>query len=154
LCARQEHTSGNDRTEKGNFSRVRTKRSTALREFEDFRKRLKYTLADPRECIRKKSGKTRFFISVFWVERCTQAHTTTFQFILPTTSSNASMAPTLLDITRKTYPEQAKWFLNAFWKSGAEQEAEAVWNYATKFIELDHEKKKNGNELDEFWSHK
>lgn len=64
------------------------------------------------------------------------------------------MAPTLFEVTRKTYPEQAKWFLNAFWKSGGQQAAEEVWNYAHKFIELDNEKKKNGNELDEFWSHK
>ena len=64
------------------------------------------------------------------------------------------MAPTLLDITRKTYPEQAKWFLNAFWKSGGQQAAEEVWAFAQKFIELDSEKRKNGNELDEFWSHK
>ncbi len=65
-----------------------------------------------------------------------------------------SAKPTLLDVTRHSYPDQAKWFLNAFWKDGAEAEAENVWNFTQKFIELDHEKKKNGNELDEFWSHK
>jgi len=64
------------------------------------------------------------------------------------------MAPTLLEVTRKNYAEQAKWFLNAFWSSGAKEAAEDVWTFANKFIELDHEKKKNGNELDEFWSHK
>jgi hypothetical protein len=62
--------------------------------------------------------------------------------------------PTLYEITRKTYPEQAKWFLNAFWRSGGEQNAENVWVFAQEFIKLDAEKKKNGNELDEFWSHK
>lgn len=64
------------------------------------------------------------------------------------------MAPTLSEVTRKTYADQAKWYLNAFWTSGAQEEAENVWAFAQKFIELDHEKKKNGNELDEFWSHK
>lgn len=52
---------------------------------------------------------------------------------------------------RKKYSDQAIWFLNGFWKEGAEQEAETVWNNTQKFIELDS-KKKDGNELDEFWS--
>jgi len=43
--------------------------------------------------------------------------------------------------------------LNGFWKDGAEQEAENIWNFSNKFAELDP-KKKEGNELDEFWSHK
>jgi len=64
-----------------------------------------------------------------------------------------SKHPTLLDITRKTYPEQAKWYLNAFWKTGGEENAEKVWGFAQEFIKLD-DKKKAGNELDEFWSHK
>jgi len=58
-----------------------------------------------------------------------------------------------LDCTRKKYSDQAKWFLNGFWKEGAEPEAENIWKFAQKFIELDP-KKKEGNELDEFWSHK
>jgi len=33
------------------------------------------------------------------------------------------------------------------------KDAENIWKYAQKFIELDS-KKKEGNELDEFWSHK
>jgi len=59
----------------------------------------------------------------------------------------------LSQISSKKYVDQAKWFLNGFWKDGIEQEAENVWNFANKFIELDT-KKKEGNELDEFWSHK
>jgi hypothetical protein len=51
------------------------------------------------------------------------------------------------------YAEQAKWYLNGFWKDGAEQEAENVWNFTQGFIKFD-EKKASGNELDEFWSHK
>jgi len=60
----------------------------------------------------------------------------------------------LLEITRMNYVAQAKWFLNGFWADGAEQEAENVWKYTQKFIELDDKKKKEGNELDEFLSHK
>jgi len=51
------------------------------------------------------------------------------------------------------YADQAKWFLNGFWTEGAERESENIWKYSWKFIELD-ERKKEGNELDEFWSHK
>jgi len=51
------------------------------------------------------------------------------------------------------YADQAKWYLNGFWTSGAEGEAESIWKFANKFIELDA-KKKEGNELDEFFSHK
>jgi len=51
------------------------------------------------------------------------------------------------------YAEQAKWYLNGFWDVGAEKETESIWKCAQKFIELD-EKKKQGCELDEFWSHK
>jgi len=43
--------------------------------------------------------------------------------------------------------------LNGFWKSGAEAAHEEIWKYTQKFIELDT-KKAEGNELDEFWSHK
>jgi len=57
-------------------------------------------------------------------------------------------------VTSKTYSEQAKFFMNAFWTYGIEQEAENIWKFAQKCIELDTEKKKNGNELDEFKAHK
>jgi len=58
------------------------------------------------------------------------------------------------ELTRMKYADQAKWFLNGFWDSGIEKEAENVWKCANKFIELDITKKKEGNELDEFLSHK
>jgi hypothetical protein len=58
-----------------------------------------------------------------------------------------------MELTRLPYAAQAHWFLNGFWKEEGEKEAENVWKYAQKFIELDP-KKKEGNELDEFWSHK
>jgi len=57
------------------------------------------------------------------------------------------------ELTRMPYVDQAKWFLNGFWEDGLEKESENVWKFAQKFIELDP-KKKEGNELDEFWSHK
>jgi len=64
----------------------------------------------------------------------------------------ADLKQRFLDITRMKYSDQTKWFLNGFWED-QEQEAENIWKFAAKFIELDP-KKKEGNELDEFWSHK
>ncbi len=32
-----------------------------------------------------------------------------------------------LELTRQKYAEQAKWYLNGFWKDGAEKEAEQIW---------------------------
>jgi len=58
-----------------------------------------------------------------------------------------------LDLTRRKYDAQAKWFLNGFWGSVGEKNSEQIWTYTQKFIELDP-KKASGNELDEFWSHK
>jgi len=55
-----------------------------------------------------------------------------------------------LELTRKAYVDQAKWFLNGFWNAGMESECENVWKYTQKFIELN----KNGCELDEFQAHK
>jgi len=57
-------------------------------------------------------------------------------------------------VTSRNYSEQAKFFMNAFWNYGIENEAENIWKFANKCIELDTEKKKNGNELDEFKAHK
>jgi len=55
-------------------------------------------------------------------------------------------------ITSKTYKDQAIWFLNGFWEQH-QNEAENIWKFAQKFIELD-QKKGQGNDLDEFYSHK
>ncbi len=60
----------------------------------------------------------------------------------------------LMELTRKKYVDQAKWYLNGFWKDGAEQESENIWKYSHKFMELDAKKKAEGNELDEFEAHK
>jgi len=43
--------------------------------------------------------------------------------------------------------------LNGFWNNGIDKEAENIWKFAQKFIELD-QKKGHGNDLDEFFSHK
>ena len=56
-------------------------------------------------------------------------------------------------MTPRKYADQGKWYLNGFWEDGAKEEAEVIWGFAQSFIKLD-EKKANGNELDEFWSHK
>ena len=56
-------------------------------------------------------------------------------------------------ITAMTYKEQAVFYLNAFWKDGAEAEAESVWKTMHDFIAVDHAKGKNGNQLDEVLSH-
>jgi len=67
--------------------------------------------------------------------------------------AEAKLKVEFLKLTRMKYAEQAKWYLNGFWLDGAEKDAEAVWNFTQGFIKFD-QKKANGNELDEFWSHK
>jgi len=51
------------------------------------------------------------------------------------------------DITKKDYNGQAKWYLNAYWADGGNDQAEEVWTIAHAFMVLDPKKKK-GNELD------
>lgn len=67
--------------------------------------------------------------------------------------SMAELKAKFSQLTSMKYIDQAKWYLNGFWTEGAEQEAENIWKYTQKFIELDS-RQKEGNELDEFWSHK
>jgi len=43
--------------------------------------------------------------------------------------------------SKKNYADQAKFFMNAFWTLGIEKEAESIWKFAQKCIELDTEKK-------------
>jgi len=57
------------------------------------------------------------------------------------------------DIVTKKYSDQAIWFLNGFWEE-CESHAEEVWKWVELFAELDQDKKGDGCELDEFWSHK
>ena len=56
-------------------------------------------------------------------------------------------------IESRNYAGQCKWMLNGFWDT-LEKDAELVWNWCQSFTELDQEKHGDGNELDEFWSHK
>jgi len=57
------------------------------------------------------------------------------------------------EIVTKKYSDQAIWFLNGFWDD-VKNNAEDVWKWVELFSELDQDKKGDGCELDEFWSHK
>ena len=57
------------------------------------------------------------------------------------------------EIQQRNYIGQGKWFLNGFWDE-IQNDAEQIWGYAQKFIELDTKDKKEGIDLDEFASHK
>ncbi|MES1915247.1 MAG: hypothetical protein MHM6MM_007223 [Cercozoa sp. M6MM] len=56
-------------------------------------------------------------------------------------------------LVSKNHFDQAKFVLNAFWNDGLSDEAEQVYEYASKFVELD-DAGEDGNELDEFESHR
>jgi len=56
-------------------------------------------------------------------------------------------------IESRNYAGQCKYMLNGFWGT-LEKDAELVWNWCQSFSELDQDKHADGNELDEFWSHK
>jgi len=56
-------------------------------------------------------------------------------------------------IESRNYAGQCKYMLNGFWGT-LEKDAELVWNWCQSFTELDQDKHGDGNELDEFWSHK
>jgi len=60
----------------------------------------------------------------------------------------------LTDLCKKTYKEQAVWFLNARWPTVGDKNAEDLWNYVHKFADLDQAKKAAGNELDELNAHR
>jgi len=56
-------------------------------------------------------------------------------------------------VASSPYADQAKAFLNAFWDTVG-KDAEKVWIWVQKFIELDLDKKAAGNDLDEFNAHR
>jgi len=58
------------------------------------------------------------------------------------------------DLGNHNYKFQAIWFLNAYWKTFGEKEAENVWAYGHKMIELDKDKKADGCAVDEFQAHR
>jgi len=55
--------------------------------------------------------------------------------------------------TAKRYTDQAIAFLNAYWDE-VNADREAIWDYTHQFIVLDHEKGKEGCDLDEFNAHR
>jgi len=64
-----------------------------------------------------------------------------------------STAEKFRQFTSLVYAEQAKAFLNAYWEE-LQGETENIWTWAHQFIELDIEKGKEGNDLDEFNAHR
>jgi DNA repair exonuclease SbcCD ATPase subunit len=59
----------------------------------------------------------------------------------------------LLDLSSRTYKEQAIWWLNAYWDKH-EADAEKLWSFVAKFSQLDLDKKAEGNGLDELNAHR
>jgi len=57
-------------------------------------------------------------------------------------------------LSGQTYKQQAIWFLNAFWNSFAEKEAENIWTYVHHCNDLDLQDHENGNHLDEMMAHR
>eukprot|EP01121_Diplochlamys_sp_Union-15-3_P018126 TRINITY_DN653_c0_g1_i1.p1 TRINITY_DN653_c0_g1~~TRINITY_DN653_c0_g1_i1.p1 ORF type:complete len:336 (-),score=109.06 TRINITY_DN653_c0_g1_i1:48-1028(-) len=60
---------------------------------------------------------------------------------------------TFKDFTSRSYPDQAKAFLNAYWKDH-QGDAETLWKWYNKFVQLDTENGKAGKDLDEFNAHR
>jgi len=59
----------------------------------------------------------------------------------------------LHNLGSKNYKDQAIWFLNSFWTSFGQKEADNIWEYTHKHQALDP-KKADGNELDEMLAHR
>jgi len=59
----------------------------------------------------------------------------------------------LEELGNKDYKAQAVWFLNAFWDSFGQAEAERIWGYAQRLATIDINKKMQGNAVDEFQAH-
>jgi len=58
------------------------------------------------------------------------------------------------DLCSRPHKDQGIWFLNAFWSTTGEKEAERVWQYVSKFNELDMEFHEEGSSLDEMNAHR
>eukprot|EP01101_Sappina_pedata_P004408 TRINITY_DN185_c0_g1_i1.p1 TRINITY_DN185_c0_g1~~TRINITY_DN185_c0_g1_i1.p1 ORF type:complete len:291 (-),score=142.79 TRINITY_DN185_c0_g1_i1:79-915(-) len=58
------------------------------------------------------------------------------------------------DLLSRNYKDQALFYLNAFWKSGMDKEAETVFKYTQQFAKLDLQKGAEGNALDELNAHR
>jgi len=57
-------------------------------------------------------------------------------------------------LSSKTYKDQAIWFLNAYWGTFGEKEAEKLWKFKHKCDELDLNKRSEGSALDELNAHR
>mmetsp|Transcript_25884 Transcript_25884/g.65013 ORF Transcript_25884/g.65013 Transcript_25884/m.65013 type:complete len:415 (+) Transcript_25884:144-1388(+) len=57
-------------------------------------------------------------------------------------------------LCQRTYKAQAVWFLNAFWDSFGEGEAENLWNYVHKAVEIDLDHREAGTHLNEMEAHR
>jgi len=58
-----------------------------------------------------------------------------------------------VELSSKCFKDQAIWSLNGFWDI-MEKDAEKVWTWCQTMSELNQDKKGDGCDLDEFWSHK
>jgi hypothetical protein len=56
-------------------------------------------------------------------------------------------------LLNKTHKEQTIWFMNAFWNT-VSSDAEKLWQYTHKCVDLDIEKRQDGTGLDEVRAHK
>jgi len=65
-----------------------------------------------------------------------------------------SLSEKFREFTSVSYAEQAKAFLNAFWAEYGQTEGELIWGFANTFVTLDIERGKEGNDLDEFNTHR
>eukprot|EP00007_Cunea_sp_BSH-02190019_P005298 CAMPEP_0174246026 /NCGR_PEP_ID=MMETSP0417-20130205/41863_1 /TAXON_ID=242541 /ORGANISM="Mayorella sp, Strain BSH-02190019" /LENGTH=298 /DNA_ID=CAMNT_0015325877 /DNA_START=75 /DNA_END=968 /DNA_ORIENTATION=+ len=57
-------------------------------------------------------------------------------------------------LVQRTYKAQAVWFLNAFWDTIGEREAENLWNYVHKAVEIDLDHREAGTHLNEMEAHR
>jgi len=75
-------------------------------------------------------------------------------------AANANVLPGSTDkekldaLCARTFKGQAVWFLNSFWETFAEAEAENLWNYVHKAQEIDVDNKEQGCHLDELQAHR
>jgi len=72
----------------------------------------------------------------------------------PKVLPGANDSEKLQALSQKTYKEQSIWFLNAFWETFAEKEAENIWKYTHKFHDLDLNNKAEGSGVDELQAHR
>jgi len=75
-------------------------------------------------------------------------------FFVMTALAGSTDSEKLASLCSKSYKEQAIWFLNAFWDAYASKESERVWSYVKKCVDLDLDKRADGNALDEVNAHR